>query len=61
MPSAVGSCMYGYMDPNTKTGWDVAALADADADFVGSCGRCVEVACLPLAFKDNYGQELDRR
>ena len=40
--------MYGYLDPQKSTGWDIAALADACGDFSGSCGRCYEVACLPL-------------
>ncbi|KAG1673671.1 hypothetical protein FOA52_010539 [Chlamydomonas sp. UWO 241] len=56
-----GSCLYGYLDGYTKTGWDVAALANANADFSGSCGRCYEVACQPLEFYDNYGEYLDRR
>ena len=42
------SCGYGYLDPRVKTGWDVAALTDTAGDFAGSCGRCYEVACLPL-------------
>ena len=42
------SCGYGYLDPRVKTGWDVAALSDTAGDFAGSCGRCYEVACLPL-------------
>ncbi len=34
-----GSCEYYYLDPNVGTGWDVAAPADANFDFGGSCGR----------------------
>jgi hypothetical protein len=33
-----GSCGYYYLDSNTCTGWDVAALADACYDYQGSCG-----------------------
>lgn len=32
-----GSCLYYYLDANIKTGWDVAALSVANADFGGSC------------------------
>lgn len=55
-----GSCKYGYLDPNKGTGWDVAALADANPDYPGSCGRCYEVACANLQLTDGYGQRLDR-
>jgi hypothetical protein len=30
------------LDPNKGTGWDIAALSDADPDYAGSCGRCYE-------------------
>ncbi len=36
--SAAGSCMFGYLDPNSGTGWDIAAMSDSDQDYYGSCG-----------------------
>ena len=30
--------MFGYLDPNKGTGWDIAAISDGDADYQGSCG-----------------------
>ncbi|GMH45576.1 hypothetical protein BSKO_13533 [Bryopsis sp. KO-2023] len=55
-----GSCGYGQLDPNKGTGWDIAALPDGHYEFSGSCGRCYEVRCKPMSFKDNYGNALDR-
>eukprot|EP00878_Enallax_costatus_P000654 GHUV01000760.1.p1 GENE.GHUV01000760.1~~GHUV01000760.1.p1 ORF type:complete len:218 (+),score=35.21 GHUV01000760.1:224-877(+) len=55
-----GSCGYGYLDENAGTGWDVAALADAAWDYSNSCGKCKEVKCKNMWFKDGYGQQLDR-
>ncbi|KXZ55513.1 hypothetical protein GPECTOR_2g1062 [Gonium pectorale] len=56
-----GSCMYGSL-PNymVSTGVDIAALADVDPEYSGSCGRCYEVQCNPSAFSDGYGNYLDR-
>ena len=51
-----GNCGYGYLDPRAKTGWDVAALSDTAGDFAGSCGRCYEVACLPLVREGREGE-----
>eukprot|EP01025_Chloroclados_australasicus_P018455 TRINITY_DN196_c0_g1_i5.p1 TRINITY_DN196_c0_g1~~TRINITY_DN196_c0_g1_i5.p1 ORF type:complete len:418 (-),score=51.86 TRINITY_DN196_c0_g1_i5:3505-4758(-) len=55
-----GSCGYGYLCPEEGTGWDIAALPDAHWGYLGSCGRCYEVKCLPSTFIDNYGESLDR-
>eukprot|EP01026_Neomeris_dumetosa_P080375 TRINITY_DN888_c0_g2_i2.p2 TRINITY_DN888_c0_g2~~TRINITY_DN888_c0_g2_i2.p2 ORF type:complete len:431 (-),score=43.94 TRINITY_DN888_c0_g2_i2:1812-3104(-) len=55
-----GSCGYWYLCPEEGTGWDIAALPDAHWGYLGSCGRCYEVKCLPSNFKDNYGEYLDR-
>jgi len=33
-----GSCMYGYLDYQRATGWDVVAVSDRAPDFQGSCG-----------------------
>eukprot|EP01024_Parvocaulis_polyphysoides_P066410 TRINITY_DN7801_c0_g1_i1.p1 TRINITY_DN7801_c0_g1~~TRINITY_DN7801_c0_g1_i1.p1 ORF type:complete len:421 (-),score=52.50 TRINITY_DN7801_c0_g1_i1:270-1532(-) len=55
-----GSCGYGYLCPEEGTGWDIAALPDAHWDYLGSCGRCYEVKCMPSVFQDNYGETLDR-
>jgi hypothetical protein len=30
--------MFGYLDPNKGTGWDIAAITDSDPDYYGSCG-----------------------
>lgn len=56
-----GSCGYGYLDYHKGTGWDIAALPDVHYEHHGSCGRCYEVKCDPRAFKDNYGNHLDRK
>ncbi|EFJ40108.1 hypothetical protein VOLCADRAFT_100183 [Volvox carteri f. nagariensis] len=55
-----GSCGYGYLDHDRATGWDIAAMSDANWDFAGSCGRCFEVRCDPTWLSDNYGQSFDR-
>jgi len=52
--------MFGSLDPNKGTGYDIAAISDKASDYAGSCGRCYEVACRPGAFKDGYGSNLDR-
>ncbi|PNW71998.1 hypothetical protein CHLRE_16g686700v5 [Chlamydomonas reinhardtii] len=56
-----GSCMYGSL-PNglVSTGTDIAAIADANPSFAGSCGRCYEVACREARFSDGYGNAIDR-
>ncbi|KAG2435774.1 hypothetical protein HXX76_006970 [Chlamydomonas incerta] len=56
-----GSCMYGGL-PNglVSTGTDIAAMADANPAFAGSCGRCYEVACREARFSDGYGNGIDR-
>lgn len=43
------------------TGWDIAALSDTDSEYAGSCGRCYEVKCQNSAFKDGYGNYIDRK
>eukprot|EP01025_Chloroclados_australasicus_P002929 TRINITY_DN1066_c1_g1_i1.p1 TRINITY_DN1066_c1_g1~~TRINITY_DN1066_c1_g1_i1.p1 ORF type:complete len:428 (-),score=55.08 TRINITY_DN1066_c1_g1_i1:887-2170(-) len=55
-----GSCGYYYLCPEEGTGWDITALPDAHWGFLGSCGRCYEVKCLPSMFQDNFGETLDR-
>lgn len=55
-----GSCGYYNLDPCTGTGWDIAALSDTFHAYSGSCGSCYEVACDNRAFKDGYGEFLDR-
>jgi len=55
-----GSCGYGYLDEKAGTGWDTAALSDTAGDFKGSCGKCKEVKCKKMTFKDGYGAQLDR-
>lgn len=52
--------MFGSLDPNKGTGYDIAAISDKASDYAGSCGRCYEVACRPGSFKDGYGSNLDR-
>jgi hypothetical protein len=46
--------------PFAATGWDVAAASDTNNDYSGSCGKCKEVKCKPMTFKDGYGAQLDR-
>jgi hypothetical protein len=46
-----GSCMFGTLDPNKGTGYDIAAISDQAPDYAGSCGRCYEVACRPSTIK----------
>lgn len=55
-----GSCMFGYLDYRRATGWDVVAISDVAQDYRGSCGKCKEVKCKNMSFKDGYGQWLDR-
>eukprot|EP00879_Flechtneria_rotunda_P026763 GHRR01028587.1.p1 GENE.GHRR01028587.1~~GHRR01028587.1.p1 ORF type:complete len:127 (+),score=27.10 GHRR01028587.1:317-697(+) len=55
-----GSCMFGHIDYNKGTGWDIGALSDKAGDYAGSCGRCYEVACRRTHLKDGYGNDLDR-
>lgn len=55
-----GSCGYGHIDYWQGTGWDVAAIPDAHYEYNWSCGKCYEVKCEPMNFKDNYGNHLDR-
>lgn len=55
-----GSCGYGYLDEHVGTGWDTAAISDTARDFGGSCGKCKEVKCKKMTFKDGYGASLDR-
>jgi hypothetical protein len=35
-----GSCMFGNLKAGQGTGYDIAALSDADPEYAGSCG-CV--------------------
>ena len=51
-----GSLPYG----NNGQGYFVAAMPDGDPNYSGACGRCYEVACENKAFKDGYGNEIDR-
>jgi len=55
-----GSCGYGYLDEKIGTGWDTAAASDRNPDYGGSCGKCKEVKCKRMTFKDGYGAQLDR-
>ncbi|WIA22297.1 hypothetical protein OEZ85_004615 [Tetradesmus obliquus] len=55
-----GSCMFGNIDGNKGTGWDIAAISDKASDYAGSCGRCYEVACRPTHIRDGYGSSMDR-
>lgn len=55
-----GSCGYGQLAEDVGTGWDVAALTDSAWDYKGSCGKCKEVRCTGVGFKDGYGAYLDR-
>lgn len=55
-----GSCGYGFLDPDASTGWDIAAPADRNLNFTGSCGKCYEVICEPKTFTDGFGATLDR-
>jgi len=52
--------MFGYLDQNRATGWDIVAISDRAGDYQGSCGKCKEVKCKNFTFKDGYGQQLDR-
>jgi hypothetical protein len=38
----------------------VAALSDSFSEYQGSCGRCYEVKCNSMSFKDGYGDSLSR-
>ncbi|KAG1668659.1 hypothetical protein FOA52_001266 [Chlamydomonas sp. UWO 241] len=57
-----GSCMYGYLGGRYggEQNWHVGAMNDGNPLYAGSCGKCFEVKCEPMNFKDNYGQELGR-
>eukprot|EP01023_Acetabularia_acetabulum_P031101 TRINITY_DN292_c0_g2_i1.p1 TRINITY_DN292_c0_g2~~TRINITY_DN292_c0_g2_i1.p1 ORF type:complete len:546 (-),score=66.82 TRINITY_DN292_c0_g2_i1:805-2442(-) len=55
-----GSCGFGQICPNNKTGWDVAALAESHWDYDNSCGRCYEVQCRSAKFTDGFGSKVDR-
>ncbi|GMH37184.1 hypothetical protein BSKO_05057 [Bryopsis sp. KO-2023] len=52
-----GSCGYGNID---YWQWDVAAIPDSHYEYNWSCGKCYEVKCEPMNFKDNYGNQLER-
>ncbi|GBF92088.1 hypothetical protein Rsub_04435 [Raphidocelis subcapitata] len=56
-----GSCQFGQLDSNAGTGYDIAALSDADPEFAGSCGRCYEVSCVDDDVTDGYGARLGRK
>lgn len=56
-----GSCGYGNLDYWQGTGWDVAAIPDSHYEYNWSCGKCYEVKCEPMTFKDNYGNQLNRQ
>ncbi|KAG1668661.1 hypothetical protein FOA52_001268 [Chlamydomonas sp. UWO 241] len=57
-----GSCMYGYLGGRYggEGNWHVGAMNDGNPLYAGSCGKCFEIKCEPMNFKDNYGQELGR-
>ncbi|KAG1668997.1 hypothetical protein FOA52_000590 [Chlamydomonas sp. UWO 241] len=57
-----GSCMYGHLGGRYggEQNWHVGAMNDGNPLYSGSCGKCFEVKCEPMSFKDNYGQELGR-
>jgi hypothetical protein len=57
---ACSGCGRGYQWPDQGTGWDVAALSDSHPEYSGSCGRCYEVKCTSMSFKDGYGDSLSR-
>lgn len=52
--------MFGWLDKQAATGWDIAAISDMAPDYRGSCGKCKEVKCKRMDFKDGYGQWLQR-
>ncbi|KAI7842555.1 hypothetical protein COHA_003792 [Chlorella ohadii] len=56
-----GSCTHKYIWPDIGPGWDAGAISDQNDEFIGSCGRCYEIRCNPIKFKDGYGAELDRK
>lgn len=55
-----GSCNFGQLAKSISTGWDIAAISDVSHDYRGSCGKCKEVRCKPMDFKDGYGAWLQR-
>jgi hypothetical protein len=41
-----GSCMFGHIDANKGTGWNVAALTDGSSDYKGEmCASSAGGAC----------------
>lgn len=50
-----GSCHFGKDIPDMYAAWP-----DTMRGFKGSCGRCIEVACVGKNFTDNYGGLLER-
>ncbi|KAI8472475.1 MAG: RlpA-like double-psi beta-barrel-protein domain-containing protein-containing protein [Monoraphidium minutum] len=51
-----GSCKYYEKVPQFYGAWP-----DTLDAFAGSCGKCVEVACVNAVFSDNYGGQLERK
>jgi hypothetical protein len=50
-----GSCHFKTDIPAMYAAWP-----DTLAGFEGSCGRCLEVACVNKDFTDRYGGQLER-
>lgn len=55
-----GSCGYGYIDKSRFPDYHVAALSESFPGFHGSCGKCYEIACDPMDFRDGFGEHLHR-
>ncbi|KAF5835864.1 RlpA-like double-psi beta-barrel-protein domain-containing protein-containing protein [Dunaliella salina] len=52
------NCHLGWSE--VSTGRFIAALADVNPLFDGSCGMCIEIRCQNANFRDGYGKSLDR-
>jgi hypothetical protein len=55
-----GSPLRSYLNKQDGTGWDVAALTDANSDFKDRCGKCFEISCDKADVTDGYGQTFSR-
>ncbi|WIA30234.1 hypothetical protein OEZ86_000325 [Tetradesmus obliquus] len=51
-----GACQYFNNIPEWYAAWP-----DTMEGFSGSCGKCVEVACVDQDFSDGYGQKISRK
>lgn len=54
------ACRFGTIDPSKGLGLQVAAISDANPTYGGSCGRCYEIKCAPMIFKDGLNNTVDR-